>query len=104
MKKLSLLVAATLVLHGCMLAGVRQQDLDAWVGVPVEALDTHSIFVTIPMYKSYTESGIEIRNYANGKDIAQCFGNASANNRGKYVCVFHGQLDTDSTRTWTVIP
>lgn len=72
-------------LHGCILAGVRQQDLDAWVGVPVEALDTHSIFITIPMYKSFTESGIEIRNYANGRDVAQCFANANANSKGRSV-------------------
>ena len=30
------------ILTGC--ATVRQQDLDAWVGMPVEALDTHSLF------------------------------------------------------------
>ena len=34
---------------GCL--SVRQQDLDAWVGMPVEALDTHSFFITVPMYK-----------------------------------------------------
>lgn len=60
-------------------ATVRKQDLDAWVGVPVEALDTHSFFITVPVYRSITSSGIEIRNYANGKDIASCFSNASGN-------------------------
>ena len=30
---------------------VRTQDLKVWEGVPVEALDTHSIFITMPMFK-----------------------------------------------------
>jgi len=63
---------AALLISGC--AGVRQQDLDAWVNMPVEALDTHSFFITVPVYKTYTSSGIEVRNYANGEDIARCFG------------------------------
>lgn len=68
---------------GC--ATVRQEDLDAWVGAPVEALDTHSFFVTIPMIRTHTESGIEIRNYANGRDVAQCLGNATAYGNGGFV-------------------
>lgn len=76
-------IAVVIVITGC--ATVRQQDLDAWVGVPVEALDTHSLFITVPMYRTRTESGIEIRNYANGRDITQCFGNAGANAYGNYV-------------------
>jgi hypothetical protein len=76
-------IAVVIVITGC--ATVRQQDLDAWVGVPVEALDTHSFFITVPMYRTRTESGIEIRNYANSRDITQCFGNAGANAYGNYV-------------------
>jgi hypothetical protein len=84
MVRLLLFLAVSSVLTGC--ASVRQQDLDAWVGVPVEALDTHSVFLTFPMYKSITESGIEVRNYANGKDVAQCFSNAgAAYGQAKYV-------------------
>ena len=64
---------------------VRQQDLDAWVAMPAEALDTHSFFITVPMYRTVTASGIEIRNYANGYDVASCFGNAGANRVGGYV-------------------
>lgn len=75
--------ATTVVSCGGLL--VRQQDLDAWVGVPVEALDTHSLFITIPMYRTVTASGIEIRNYANGRDVAHCFGTAGANTTGNYV-------------------
>ena len=59
------------VVAGC--ATVRQQDLDAWAGVPVEALDAHPVFLTMPVYRTQTESGIEIRNYVNSKDIEQCF-------------------------------
>jgi hypothetical protein len=74
MKKIMALIC-TLALAGC--ASVRQSDLDAWVGVPVEALDTHSIFLTMPMIRTVSESGIEIRNYANTKEIASCSGNGS---------------------------
>jgi hypothetical protein len=76
-------MAIVSLLAGC--ATVRQQDLDAWVGVPVEALDTHSFFITVPMFRTRTDSGIEIRNYANGRDVAQCFGNASASRIGNFV-------------------
>lgn len=71
------------MLSGC--ATVRQQDLDAWVDVPVEALDTHSLFITVPMIRIVTENGIEIRNYANGANFSRCFGNAGAYNAGGYV-------------------
>ena len=85
MRLLQLTTAMAIVslLAGC--ATVRQQDLDAWVGVPVEALDTHSFFITVPMFRTRTDSGIEIRNYANGRDVAQCFGNASASRIGNFV-------------------
>jgi hypothetical protein len=66
-----------LLLAGCAVQTVktvRQEDLDAWVDVPVDALNTHSLFLTIPMYKTFTESGVEIRNYVNGINLApQCF-------------------------------
>lgn len=81
--KTVLVIGAVVAIAGC--ATVRQQDLDAWVGVPVEALDTHSFFITVPLYRSITPSGIEVRNYANGIDVAQCFSNAGANKSGKYV-------------------
>lgn len=79
----AVVASAVFAIAGC--TTVRKQDLDAWVGVPVEALDTHSLFITVPMYRSFTSSGIEIRNYANGADVAQCFSNAGANKSGKYV-------------------
>ena len=82
-KKVTLLITLALTVVAC--ATVRKQDLDAWVGIPVEALDTHSFFITVPMYRSVTLGGIEIRNYANGADVAQCFSNASGSSTGKYV-------------------
>ena len=81
--KVILLITLALTVAAC--ATVRKQDLDAWVGIPVEALDTHSFFITVPMYRSVTLGGIEIRNYANGADVAQCFSNASGSSTGKYV-------------------
>jgi hypothetical protein len=71
-------------LMGC--AQVRQQDLDAWVGKPVGALDTHSVFLTIPMVKTVTPEGIEIRNYVNKVGVSSCaasgFGTSNANGTG----------------------
>jgi hypothetical protein len=81
--KISIVIAVVLTILGC--ATVRKQDIDAWAGVPVDALDTHSFFITVPLYRSVTPTGIEIRNYANGTDVAQCFSNAGANRSAKYV-------------------
>lgn len=77
--------SAVLFLASCATLGVRQADLDAWVDVPVEALDTHTIFLSIPMFRTSTASGIEIRNYANGKDVASCYSNAGIVASGAYV-------------------
>jgi hypothetical protein len=68
-----LTIAVLVGVTGCV---VRQQDLDSWVGMPVEALDTHSLFITVPMFKTFSASGIEIRNYANGADHSSCVSNA----------------------------
>lgn len=64
--------AAAISLLGC--ATVRQQDLIAWQGVSVQALDTHPVFVSMPMYKTMAENGMEIRNYVNSESTEQCFG------------------------------
>lgn len=82
MKKLLLIALA--LLSGCAAPlSVRQPDLDAWVGMPVEALDTHSFFLTMQLVKTMTSSGVEVRNYVNnGAEIASCgsygFSSASA--------------------------
>ncbi len=75
-----LVIALVINLSACaVFKRVRQQDIDAWVGAPVEALDTHSLFLTVPMFRTMTESGIEIRNYANGINRSSCYGSAGAN-------------------------
>ncbi|AGU53404.1 hypothetical protein VAPA_2c08480 [Variovorax paradoxus B4] len=69
---------------GC--ATVRQQDLDAWVGAPVEALDAHPLFLTMPVYRAQTASGVETRNYVNSREVEQCFTSHGARRGdGKYV-------------------
>lgn len=78
-------LSTAIVLSACSGMVVRQQDLDAWVGMPVEALDTHSLFLTVPMVRTRTESGIEIRNYANGRNFGSCSGFGSANAAGSWV-------------------
>lgn len=70
----------------CATVSVRQVDLDSWKDVPVEALDTHSFFLTVPMVRTVTESGIEIRNYRNeGGDTTSCVGSGNAYGSGQYV-------------------
>lgn len=78
-------LTAAIAVSACSGLMVRQQDLDAWVGMPVEALDTHSLFLTVPMVRTKTESGIEIRNYANGRNFGSCSGFGSANAAGSWV-------------------
>lgn len=84
--KLGIVILLVLLIAACaLLRTVRQQDLDAWIGVPVEALDLHSFFLTVPMLRTITASGIEIRNYANGRDFSQCFGSGGAYKGGNLV-------------------
>ncbi len=67
MKRLTIIIISFL-LTGCLAAtakNVRQSDLDAWVGVPVKALDVHPMFLTMRLERSFTEDGLEIRNYVN---------------------------------------
>ena len=46
--KIISLITFALFLNGCANMTVRQEDLNAWVGVSVERLDTHSLFLTLP--------------------------------------------------------
>lgn len=85
--KTTLTVSLAAIIVGCAL--VRHQDLDAWIGVPVEALDKHSYFRNVPMYRKYTGSGIEIRNYLNGRDAAKCWRLSGGGKSGKYVNSFN---------------
>ena len=82
MKPSSLILSAlSLLILGCTGMGVRQSDLDAWAGVPVVALDTQSFFLTLPMVKTITDTGVEIRDYVNKRNVSRCiqssFGNAT---------------------------
>ena len=75
--RVSVVLAMSVFLAGC--AGlVRQSDLDAWVGQPVAALDQQSFFLTLPMIRTKSTGGVEIRNYVNGRNIGSCFGSAYA--------------------------
>lgn len=77
MRVISISILAVAVLSSC--ATVRQSDLDAWVNVPAIALDTHSFFLTLPMVKTVTDSGIEIRVYSNKHGFSSCVGSGLAN-------------------------
>lgn len=75
-KHLLLFTLVFFLLNACNPLSVRQVDLDSWVGVPVEALDLHSFWMTIPMVKTITDNGIEVRIYVNKKNVETCFKNA----------------------------
>ena len=65
------------VLAACAtVPSVRQADLDSWKGMPVEALDTHSLFATMRMTTRTTSSGVEVRNYSNEQKGTYCSGSA----------------------------
>jgi len=79
---------------------IDQSILDSWVGVPVAELDFHTWFITVPMTKTVTEDGTEIRNYKNSsnsrvtcntttnfpyKDITRCSGGESECNNIFYI-------------------
>ena len=69
--RIALFIIATAIV-AC--ATVRQEDLDAWVDQPIAALETHPIFVTIPVVKTMASDGTEIWNYVNGANLGQCSG------------------------------
>jgi len=81
----TLAVGLSLLASGCADPVVRQQDLDVWVGMPVEALDSQPLFGTVAMVRTITDSGIEIRNYASGRGFATCAGSGSAIAPGSYI-------------------
>jgi hypothetical protein len=68
--KLKALLLVTIILAGC--ASVRQEDLDAWVGQPVVALETHPVFLTVPVVKTRVSDGSEIWNFVNGMNLGSC--------------------------------
>ena len=70
--RLSITILLMTAVLGC--ATVRQADLDAWVGQPVAALETHPIFLSIPVVKTQASDGTQIWNYVNGANLGQCSG------------------------------
>lgn len=76
MKRMLLTLLLSSLLGCAGTATVRQQDMDAWVGQPVEVLEMHPFFLTLPMIRTKTSSGIEIRDYANVKNMSTCEGYA----------------------------
>ena len=71
--KIIFLITLAMFIHGCAGKVFRQEDLDSWVGVSVEELDTHSLFLTLPVAKTITDSGVEVRVYSNKKNMSSCF-------------------------------
>jgi hypothetical protein len=73
-KKIITLSFVLVSLLGCTTVhkSVRQVDLDAWVGQPVSALETHPFFITIPVVKTTASDGTEIWNYVNGTNLGHC--------------------------------
>jgi hypothetical protein len=59
-----------LALSAC--ATVHQEDLDAWVGHPVSDLEKHPILLTMPVVRTTTSDGTEIRDYVNGRNFSEC--------------------------------
>lgn len=84
MSLVRLAVAGAMVAVAVGCATVRQQDLDAWVGAPVAALDVHPVFNAIPMYRTIEPDGTEVRNYSNGSEVTQCFGSAGVRHGGHH--------------------
>ena len=75
--KRTVVLLSLVALVGCALPIVRQQDLDAWIGQPVSALELHPFFITVPVVKTKTSDGTEIWNYVNGRNIGSCSGGGS---------------------------
>ena len=67
-----LVAAVCVALSGC--ATVHQEDFDAWKGAPVAALETHPIFMTMPVVRTVASDGTEIRRYVNGGNVSSCSG------------------------------
>lgn len=72
----------SIFLVSCAGIFVNQSDLDSWKGQPIDKLNSHSFFMTIPVEKSYLSNGTEIRNYRNGgtyRSTANCnYGSCTA--------------------------
>jgi len=72
MKKLTVLFF--FLISSCSSILINQEVVQSWTNIPVSELDTHSWFLTVPMIKTITDDGLEIRNYRNGQTFSQCTG------------------------------
>jgi len=68
--RFSRVVGLCVILSGC--ASVHQEDLDSWKGRPVSDIEKHPIFVTLQSVRTVASDGTEIRDYVNGRNVAQC--------------------------------
>jgi hypothetical protein len=80
--QLACALATALCFAGC--ASVHQEDLDAWAGWPVSDLEKHPVFLTMKVVRTTASDGTEIRNYVNGRNVAECSSGGTA---------FTGQVD-----------
>lgn len=60
-----------ILLWGCATTS-RQTTSEAWKGLPVEALDIHSYWVTIPMKRVFRADGAEMRFYIDSGNFTYC--------------------------------
>ncbi len=65
-------------------ASAHQEDLQSWVGHPVDELDEHPVFLTMQSVRTRTPDGTEIRNYMSRRNVASCSGGET---------VFAGNVD-----------
>src|SRR5438105_4789228 len=70
--KLATMIAAGagLVIPACM--AVREADLRSWQGRPVAELEKHPVFLTMPVVRTVTSDGTEIRNYVAARNAGKC--------------------------------
>ncbi len=69
---LTTMAALAIAATGCASHAPQQADLDAWQGLPVEALDLHSLFIGMPQVRTRASSGVEIRDYMDKSSIGSC--------------------------------
>ena len=66
-------LALFVIVSLCGCASVHQEDLDAWKGRPVSDLDKHPLtLVASSVVRTTTPDGTELRDYVNGRNVAQC--------------------------------
>ena len=82
-KPIAITLLFLLLTTACAFKTVRTEDLDAWSGQPVSALEIHPIFITMPVVKTQTSDGTEVWNYVNGRNASSCF--SSGNLYGRTV-------------------